>query len=234
MMIMVPGLTPTQPMLFSALAVYDIQSFQVGHDDENLVFRFFMGGPVNNSWDSPNGLSIQTFDIYLDTDGDRQGGQTMLPGRNLSFGNAAWDFAVTVEGWESGIYKPGEAGPQQIAESSEFLVAVDPGQQKITIRIPKSILGENPETWRYAAAVLSQEGFPSGGVMRVRDVLPLAEQWRIGGGPAGATNHTRVMDIVWEAAAEQEAWLSDFSPVTTSQADLTPSEFAIVPMFGVD
>ena len=219
--------------VFSA-GSYDIQSFQVGYDDKNLVFRFFMDGPVNNSWDSPNGLSIQTFDIYLDSDGDGQGSETMLPGRNLSFTDAAWDYAITVEGWESGIYKPGEVGPQRIAESSEFQVAVDPGQQRVTIRIPKSILGENPEDWRYAAVVLSQEGFPSGGVMRVRDVLPVAEQWRIGGGPVGATNHTRVMDIVWGTVSEQEMWLSDYSPVNTPQADLQPSDFASIPMFGIE
>lgn len=219
--------------VFSA-GSYDIQNFQVGFDDQNIVFRFVVGGPVNNSWDSPNGLSIQTFDIYLDTDGDGQGGQIMLPGRNLGFSDAAWDYAITVEGWESGIYVPGDGGPQQVAESSEFQVAVDPGQQKVTIRVPKSILGENPADWHYAAAVLSQEGYPSGGVMRVRDVLPVEEQWRIGGGPPDATNHTRVMDIVWETAGEQEDWLSDFSPVGVPQGDLTPGDFAAIPMFGVE
>jgi hypothetical protein len=213
---------------------YDITSFQVGHDEKNIVFRFFMGGPVNNSWDSPNGLSIQTFDIYLNTDGDGEGGQAMLPGRNLSFTDANWDYAITVEGWESGIYTPGEVGPQRIAESSEFQVAVDPSQQRVTIRVPKSILGENPAEWRYAAIVMSQEGFPSSGVMRVRDVLPVAEQWRIGGSPAGSTNHTRAMDIVWETAGEQEAWLADFFPVSSPQGDLLASDFATIPMFEVE
>ena len=213
---------------------YDITSFQVGHDEKNIVFRFFMGGPVNNSWDSPNGLSIQTFDIYLNTDGDGEGGQAMLPGRNLSFTDANWDYAITVEGWESGIYTPGEVGPQRIAESSEFQVAVDPSQQRVTIRVPKSILGENPAEWRYAAIVMSQEGFPSSGVMRVRDVLPVAEQWRIGGRPAGSTNHTRAMDIVWETAGEQEAWLADFFPVSSPQGDLLASDFATIPMFEVE
>ena len=213
---------------------YDIQSFQVGFDEQNIVFRFFLGGPINNSWDSPNGLSIQTFDIYLDTDGDGQGGQALLPGRNLSVRQAAWDYAITVEGWEYGIYTPGEEGPQRIAESSEFQVAVDPGQQRVSIRIPKSLLGENPEDWRYAAVVLSQEGFPSGGVMRVRDVLPTAEQWRIGGGPAGVTNHTRVLDMVWDTPGEQENWLADFSPISSPQGDLNPDDFASIPMFGVE
>ncbi len=102
-------------------------------------------------------------------------------------------------------------------KSSEFTVLVDPGQRRVTVRIPKTILGEEPEGWRFAAAVLSQEGFPSGGVMRVRDVLPSPEQWRIGGAPAGTTNHTRVIDLVWAEAGQQEAWLSDFPPSQESQ-----------------
>jgi hypothetical protein len=34
----------------------------------------------------------------------------------------------------------------------------------------------------------------------VRDVLPQAEKWRIGGGP-DAANHTRIMDPAWAAGA---------------------------------
>jgi carbohydrate-binding DOMON domain-containing protein len=214
---------------------FDALNFQVGFDDENVVFRFLIRGPINNSWGSPNGLSIQSFDVYIDTDGDGIGGVAMLPGRNLALQEGAtWDYAVAVEGWTSGIFIPGEEGPQRIAEASEFLVLTDPGQRKVTIRIPKTILGDNPETWRYAAVVLGQEGFPSGGVMRVRDVLPDAEQWRIGGGPADTTNHTRVLDLIWAIPGEQEEWLSDYVPVNAQQSDLTAADLARVPMFGIE
>ncbi|MCZ7673057.1 MAG: hypothetical protein M5U34_41025 [Chloroflexi bacterium] len=119
------------------------------------------------------------------------------PGRNAALVEGqAWDYAVHVEGWTSGIYVPGEPTPERIVEASQFFVLADPGQQKVTIRVPKRILGDDPENWRFAAAVLSQEGFPSGGVWRVRDVLPKSEGWRIGGAPAGTTNHTRIMDLV--------------------------------------
>ncbi|HMT22591.1 MAG TPA: glucodextranase DOMON-like domain-containing protein, partial [Promineifilum sp.] len=84
------------------------------------------------------------------------------------------------------------------------------------------------ETWRYAAMVMSQEGFPSSGVLRVRDVAPTAEQWRIGGAPGGATNHTRVLDLVWPEAGQQEAWLADFTQSNAPQGDLTAEEFARV------
>jgi hypothetical protein len=91
---------------------YDILNFQVGYDDENIVFKFSLRGKVDNVWGSPNGLSIQTFDIYIDTDGDGQGGENLLPGRNLALEPGyRWDYAVTAEGWNSGIYTPGEGGP---------------------------------------------------------------------------------------------------------------------------
>ena len=206
---------------------YDILNFQVGYDDENVIFKFSMAGAVENSWGSPNGLSVQTFDVYIDTDGDGQGGVALLPGRNLAFQDGeAWDYAITIEGWESGVYVPGDGGPERVATGSDLLIVPDPGQQRVTVRVPMAILGGNPETWRYAAMVMSQEGYPSGGVMRVRDVNQNAEQWRVGGAPAGSTSHTRVIDLVWAEAGQQETWLSTFTPSSAPQGDLTEADFA--------
>jgi hypothetical protein len=81
--------------------------------------------------------------------------------------------------------------------------------------------------------VLGQEGFPAGGVMRVRDVNPAAEQWRFGGAPTGSSNHTRVIDFVWPVEGDQEAWLSDFTPKEAMQSELTADDFARVPMLEV-
>ncbi len=218
---------PTEPVFKPGN--FDITNFQVGTDEQNIVFRFTMLGPVDNVWDSPNGVSLQTFDIYIDQDGSDSGGRAFLPGRNLSAAaGTGWEYAITVEGWESKIFTPGAEGPTEIAGPADFQVITDAGQRKVTIRVPKSIIGDAPETWRYAAMVMSQEGFPSGGVLRVRDVSRSAEQWRIGGAPAGSTNHTRVMDLVWPEAGRQEAWLSDFTPTTTAQGSLTADDFASV------
>jgi alpha-amylase/alpha-mannosidase (GH57 family) len=209
---------------------YDILNFQVGSDDENIVFKFSMRGAVDNPWGSPNGLSVQTYDIYIDKDGDGKGGVNFLPGRNLALQEGFnWDYAITIEGWEPGIYIPGDAAPERIATSSDFQVLADPGQQRVTIRIPRSILGDNPEAWKYAAMVLSQEGYPSSGVQRVRDVNQNAEQWRFGGAPAD-TNHTRVIDFVWPEAGVQESWFQTYTPSLATQTDLTVVDFARVGM----
>jgi carbohydrate-binding DOMON domain-containing protein len=120
-----------------------------------------------------------------------------------------------------------------VASSNEFQIVADPGQQKVTIRIPKAILGETPEAWKYAAVVLSQEGYPSGGVMRVRDVNASAEQWRIGGAPAD-NNHTRVLDLVWAEAGVQEEWLSTYTSSQAVQAELNEADFARVGMLAME
>jgi alpha-amylase/alpha-mannosidase (GH57 family) len=214
---------------------FDITNFQVGYDDENIVFRFTMRGPVENPWGSPNGLSIQTFDVYIDQNQGQSGEVNLLPGRNLALQDGyAWDYAITIEGWDAGVFVPGSGGPEKVAASSQFMILTDAGQRRVTIRIPKSIIGDNPAGWRFAAIVLGQEGYPSGGVMRVRDVNPISEQWRFGGAPQGATNHTRVIDLAWPQSGDQEIWLAEFIPSSASQGQLTVEDFARIPMLEVE
>ena len=74
--------------------------------------------------------------------------------------------------------------------------------------------------------VMSQEGYPSGGVLRVRDVQAVAEQWRIGGAPTGSSNATRVMDLVWADPGVQEGWASKPSPQQRAPTELTAADFA--------
>jgi carbohydrate-binding DOMON domain-containing protein len=109
---------------------------------------------------------------------------------------------------------------------------VDPAARTVTLRVPRSAFGEgDPTQWAYAAVVLSQDGFPSAGVWRVRDVQPQAAQWKLGGGPED-TNHTRIVDVAWpaEATPTQEEMLGTY-PASTEPLDaLTPEEFGQVLM----
>ncbi|MGD8243595.1 MAG: glucodextranase DOMON-like domain-containing protein [Anaerolineae bacterium] len=213
---------------------FDVTSFGVGYDDTNIVFRLTLGGPLENVWDSPNGVSVQTVDIYIDQDGPGSGDRLLLPGRNAALTSGhAWDYAIWVEGWTPGIYVPGDEAPTQV--DADMVVIADPGQSKITVKVPRAVLGDDPENWAYAAAMLGQEGFPAGGVWRVRDVEPSAAQYRFGGAPAGITNHTRIIDLAWPADAgstpTQEEMLSDYPPSQEADLDaLGPDDFAQVRM----
>ena len=213
---------------------YDLTSFAVGYDEQNIIFKFTVAGPVENAWDSPNGLSVQTLDVYIDQDGPENGSRLMLPGRNVAFTeDYAWDFAIWLEGWTPGVYVVGDEGlPTQI--DAELLIFTDAGQSKVTVRVPKDVLGNTPEDWAYAATLAGQEGYPASGVWRVRDVSPVAEQWRFGGAPEG-TNHTRLLDIAWpaDAPATQEEMLSGYPTSDADPQTLEPEDFAQVEMLTV-
>jgi hypothetical protein len=210
---------------------YDMISFFVGYDEEYIVFKFVLNGPLENVWGSPNGLSVQTLDVYIDQDGPEKGSRLLLPGRNAALSaDYAWDLAVWVEGWTPGVYTVGDDGlPTQI--DAEIVVIADPGQSKVTVRVPKSVLGDDPENWAYAATLAGQEGYPSAGVWRIRDVNPVAEQWRFGGA-RDDTNHTRLMDIAWPADATptQAEMLEDYPSSDADPQTLGPDEFGQVGM----
>ncbi len=215
--------------------VFDLKTFLVGQDDENLVFRFTLYGPIPNPWGSPIGLSLQTFDVYIDVDpGAGTGRRLLLPGRNaaLEAGNG-WEYAIWAEGWTQEIWAATAEGEMKKVKGS-FKVVVDPDRRTVTIRVPKALFGEkvDPASWGYAAAVLSQEGFPAPGVWRVRDVERQASQWRMGGAPDDV-NHTRIVDLAWPADATptQEEILSTYPPSQTADVDvLGPDDFAQVPL----
>jgi alpha-amylase/alpha-mannosidase (GH57 family) len=219
-------------------AVFDLKRFSVGLDPSNLVFKFETNGPINNVWGSGLGLSVQTLDVYLDTDPSAgSGARLLLEGRNaaLEAGNG-WEYAVWVEGWNQKVLQPDANGKPVETSGENVKVIVDPAQQAVTLRVPLALFGEgaDPTVWGYAAALLSQDGFPASGVRRVRDVLPRAEQWRIGGGPDD-TNHTRIMDLAWPADASpaQAEILGDYPPSQANVGSLAPDDFAQIPLLFV-
>ncbi|GAB4481689.1 MAG: glucodextranase DOMON-like domain-containing protein [Anaerolineae bacterium] len=210
--------------------VFDIAGFVVGYDDQDVIFRIDMRGPVINEWGSPNGMSVQTVDIYIDVDGPGSGARLLLPGRNAALtADHAWDYAIWAEGWTPGIYTPGDEGPVQISTMPTILT--NPGQRRITVRVPLGTIAGDPADWAIAVVVLGQEGYPSSGVWRVRDVEASRAQWRFGGA-GGQINETRILDVLWPGVGEgaQEDFLTA-PPVPAGVAldELTPDDFPQVP-----
>ncbi|MBN1267579.1 MAG: hypothetical protein JXA25_18955 [Anaerolineales bacterium] len=209
--------------------VFDITGFTAGFDDQDYLFRVQFRGPVINEWGSPNGLSIQTIDLYIDSDGPSSGTRLLLPGRNAALtANFAWDRAIWVEGWYPGVFEPSAEGPVQI--DTGFTILTNPGKRQVTIRVPQSLLPGDPEEWKIALAVLSQEGYPSSGVWRVRDVGLDAEQWVFGGG-TGSPADTRIMDMLWPAGEEppQESLLSHAQGADVDLNTLAADDYPLVP-----
>ncbi|MCX6031470.1 MAG: glycoside hydrolase [Chloroflexi bacterium] len=216
---------------------YDIKTFEVAYDEKNVLFKLTFYGALNNAWGAPNGMGVHTVDIYIDQDGKEGSGQRkLLPGRNAAVSAAdAWDLAIWAEGWTPELHKAGSQEPEKV--EATWSIAADPGQRKIIIKVPKKVLAQSrdsgsdkPETWKYLAVVLSQEGYPASGVWRVRDVMPASEQWRLGGAPAD-TNHTRIVDVALPQGADQFKALSTYKASAETDMDkLGPDDFAQLPM----
>ncbi len=217
---------------------YDIKTFSVASDENNIIFRFDFGGPLNNSWGAPNGMGIHTVDVYVDTDGvEGSGARKLFPGRNAAVPAAdAWDIGVWAEGWTPGLYRgAGDGVPEEI--DTPFTIISDPSQQRITIRVPKSVFGDNPDptVWKVLGVVAGQEGFPATGVWRIRDVNANSEQWRFGGAPAD-TNHTRIIDVAYADGfgPGQATALSTYPVSQENKIDnLTADDFAQLPLVPV-
>ncbi len=214
-------------------SVFDAKSFEVATDEENLVLKFTFVGPVENAWGSPSGLSLQTLDVYIDTDpGAGSGARMLLPGRNAALAEGfGWDIAIWAEGWTPQVLRvdPETLEAKVYSEASGGLkIIVDVAKNAVIVRVPLEFLPEgDPATWAYAAAVLSQEGYPSEGVWRVRDIEENPAQWRFGGAPVDV-NHTRILDLIFPT--DQVPLLSEYPSSQEDLDILTPDDFPQIPM----
>jgi len=209
---------------------YDLTRFQLGTTDDELVLVFEVDAAIGNPWNSPVGLSVQTFDVYIDAVPDA-GERLLLPGRNAALGpDDGWDVAIAVEGWMSKVVRIGTDG-SRIEDRPPMTITVLRDEGRVIVRVPRAALGvdTDPATWRVAVALLSQEGFPSAGVDRVRDVASSASQWVLGGG-SGEPTATRIVDLLHPDPGVQEEALSTRPSSTATQSTLTADDVALVPL----
>lgn len=218
---------------------YDLKSFKVSYDENNVIFKVDLFGPIQNPWGSPNNLSIQTVDIYIDTDpGGQTGARKLLPGRNLSLGSEnGWEYAIWIEGWTPQILMPEPESfePMQITDAAYKLI-IDPAGRSIIVRIPWALFDSiDLENWGFVVILMGQEGYPSTGVWRIRDVEASSAQWRFGGAPADS-NHTRVIDVIWPdgTGISQEEFLSDYLGSDQSPDQLSADDYAMVPLLQIE
>jgi alpha-amylase/alpha-mannosidase (GH57 family) len=192
--------------------VFDLTNFKVGSDENNLVFQATLSGPVVNPWGSPNGLSLQLIDIYIDVNGLYSGTQVLRNARNAAVSDRnKWDFAISIAGWNSGVFA---ASSPETALDFPVTVFTDPDNNLVIARIPLTALPGDPSQWAYSALILA---YDPDGLNGVREVSVDGGQWQFGGAPADS-NHTRIIDYLWPEGLEsgQESMLSGYQP---SQAD---------------
>lgn len=218
---------------------FDLTFFEIASDGANLFFTLGVRGEITNGWGSPAGFSVQTFDVYIDKDpGAATGARMLLPGRNAALAaEHGWEVALWIEGWTPQVViLDGDNLPVNLTEATSAMrVYVDDSRNAVVASVPMEFFGEgDPAEWAYAVALLGQEGYPSDGVWRVRDVSQRAEAYRFGGAPAD-NNHTRIIDLLLPegAAKTQEDYLSTYPSSASPVDDKGPDDFAIVPMISV-
>lgn len=185
--------------------VFDMTAFEVYETDSDVIFYVQFKGPIENVWGSPIGLSVQTIDIYIDTDGvPGSGSAEALTGRRVRISEGSeWEFAVWVEGWNQSLFSAdGSALPAKVR------AVTDPIHRRVAVQVPKSAIGPPMPDWGYIVFVLGQEGFPASDSLRVREVTHLAQEWRFGGGHDGPFD-PNVIDML-AAPGEQERMLSGY------------------------
>ncbi len=218
---------------------FDLETFEVTTDGTNLNFIFALAGEISNGWGSPNGFSVQTFDVYIDKDpGAGTGNRMLLPGRNAALAaENGWEYAIWIEGWTPQVVIPDATAegtpPVNFNEASSALkVYVDAGKNAVVAVVPQEYFGAgDPSDWGYTAVVMGQEGYPAEGVWRIRDVLQQAEQYRFGGAPAD-NNHSRIVDIaIPDGYSTTQSEALGTYPSTAKPVDgLSPDEFALLPV----
>lgn len=218
---------------------FDLTGFEMASDGANYVFTMMLNVPISNSWNSPNGFSVQTFDIYIDQDPSAgTGARMLLPGRNASLAEGyGWDLALWVEGWNSQLLRLDEKGlpANDTVASSAMRLWVDNGRNAVVLSVPKEFFGtSDPQTWALCVVLLGQEGYPADGVWRVRDVNQQKEAYRFGGAPAD-NNHTRIIDLLWPSTLEgtQSDYLGKYPSSAGPIDGKGPEHFAQLPMISL-
>lgn len=209
---------------------FDIERFIVAHDKKDMIFVFKVGA-LPNPWNSPIGLSVQTLDVYIDKDHKPNSGSTvLLPGRQAATEpSAAWEYAVWVEGWLQELHQSDAEGKLTRIDGA-IRSRTNEQERTITIRVPKEILGDDPESWGYIPVLLGQEGFPPPGNWRIRPVEKEAKLWRFGGGPNDYLTHPFIIDLVVPQGVTQEKILSGYkTQETINYLKVDPENFCKVP-----
>jgi len=183
---------PTNPAFSPFSGIFDLTHFKVLHDPENVCFEITMAR-IANTWNAPEGFSHQLINVYVDTTPNAGRVDTLRDGPFVLFDSRhAWDVNIKIMGWGgTRVYFASDDSSSSGVYDGVFAEAL-PDDTTIRAVLPKKVVGEPSDSWKYYVLVASQDGY---GPDNHRPVMSKADAWVFGGGSDLDVN-PNVIDIL--------------------------------------
>lgn len=212
---------PTNPAFAPFHGLFDVTRFRALCDDANVYFETSLA-EISNPWNSQEGFSHALIDIYIDTmPGEGRSG-TLREGANVSFDSRyAWDVNVRLMPWGGSRVYLAEQDGSSAGRSDGLFVEALPDGKTIRATVPRRLIGDPRETWKYYVLVASQDGYGPDGF---RPVVSHSEAWVFGGGSDLGIN-PNVLDILapYDGPNSQAAQLGSWNEAKRQYAVLVPA-----------
>ncbi len=190
---------PTNPAFAPFSGIFDLTEFRVEHDAQNVYFDMVMAA-IANTWNAPDGFSHQLVNVYIDTTPNAGRVDTLRDGAFVLFDpRHAWDVNVRVMGWGGTRVYTALDDPDSAGKSDGVSGEALSDGKTIRAMVPKAIIGEPSDAWKYYVTVASQDGY---GPDNHRPVTAEGGAWVFGGGCDLDVN-PNVIDVL---APESGSW----------------------------
>ncbi|MFB0526058.1 MAG: glucodextranase DOMON-like domain-containing protein [bacterium] len=189
---------------------FDIREFSVSEGPEYVILKIKLG-IIENPWNSPSGLSLQIVDVYIDLNNRiGAGSMQLLPGRNAyTRAEDAWEYAISVDGWQQTMYKIDSAGKPVKLTDLEMRVNSTTGE--VTIYVPRKLIRGDPRNWGYLPMVLAYDGEAPPRNWKVREVKQTNDEFSFGGAYLSLNNNAKsspnIIDLVLPRGENQKSLL---------------------------
>ncbi|MFZ5446676.1 MAG: glucodextranase DOMON-like domain-containing protein [Myxococcota bacterium] len=178
---------------------FDLLALRVRAEGDDVVFELEVAAKLEDPWRLGVGFSLQHAVVFLDVDGDARNGQRDgLPGQNVAFAEGhGWDRAVLITPHTPArVQKELESKASALGTSVVVPARVKGSGRVIRATVPRAQLASSdPRRWRYQVTLASQDGFPSGNSVLLRQVNEAGGAHRFGGGDDGQCD-PQVLDVL--------------------------------------
>lgn len=222
---------PTNPAFSPFSGIFDLTKFRVLHDSDNVYLEVVLAR-IANTWNAPEGFSHQLVSVYVDTTPNAGRVDTLRDGPFVLFDSRhAWDVNIRIMGWGGTRVHFASDDTSSSGVYDGVFAEAFPDDRTIRAVLPKKVVGEPSDAWKYYVLVASQDGY---GPDNHRPVMAKAGAWVFGGGSDLDVN-PNVIDILApeSGARSQHSQLGSWSEPERRLATLYPANADSGATFGI-